>query len=742
MPKISLFKNVFSIELPEDDDLVSHLEKIRDGEWQDIVLKCRSISDPEQRKKFKANMPTATLSGSFERRRDDALIEHSGYMNIDLDNVENLNSVKSKLEDDKYVFSVFTSTSGYGLRVIFKINPAKHKESFDGITEYLFERYNIVSDPNGSNISKPYIVSFDPFLYINPNTVPVFTKYIKPTPIKKLKSFVHTEDDFNNVLSQIRGRHLNICESYQDWLKVGFSIAEKFGENGRDYFHSVSMFSDKYDEKVTNRQYNYCIKGKGSEKANISSFYYLAKIQGINITSERTKTIVRSTRNGKRAGLSKQQIVDNLSKFSEISGSSDIVDQVFDTDDDVDEELSTLHQLEMYISHNYQLKMNEVTGYFEQNDRSLSESDLNSIFISAKKLIPTLDYNLMMRLLKSDFIEAYNPFFKFFGSDGIPVQLPSNPDLVQKIVSSPLIDKLASCIDNDDPSYTLFFLRKWLVSVVSAAHKVHSPLLCALLGPQNTGKTEFFRRLFPKELQPYYAESKLDKEKDDELLMCENLVIMDDELGGKSKQDAQKLKNITSKQWFSLRRPYGDHNEKILRLAVLCGTSNYMEILTDPTGNRRIIPIEVPRDIKKELYNSINKKDLWMEVYRLYKEGFDWRVTHIDIPYLNNNKEEYQMVCKEKELIEKFYEPSSETAHSLSYSDARALGIYIMSTTEILVELELLTKQHLSINIIGRELKELGFFKKCIRIADRNPSKWFVEKINRESEGAFGLTNF
>ncbi|MBK7345809.1 MAG: hypothetical protein IPI98_02545 [Chitinophagaceae bacterium] len=166
------------------------------------------------------------------------------------------------------------------------------------------------------------------------------------------------------------------------------------------------------------------------------------------------------------------------------------------------------------------------------------------------------------------------------------------------------------------------FVRKWIVSIISSMHKVHSPLLLALARfSKGTGKTEFFRRL----LQTSYldiTQSKLDKEKDDELLMCENIIIMDDELGGKSKSDAQKLKNITSKEYFYLRRPYGDHNERILRVAVLCGTSNYINVVNDTTGNRRILPIKV-LDIDKDLFNGIDKRKLFNEAYQLYKSGFD-----------------------------------------------------------------------------------------------------------------------
>ena len=40
---------------------------------------------------------------------------------------------------------------------------------------------------------------------------------------------------------------------------------------------------------------------------------------------------------------------------------------------------------------------------------------------------------------------------------------------------------------------------------------------------QENGKTEFFRRLLPAKLKPFYSESKLDRDKDDEILMCQKL---------------------------------------------------------------------------------------------------------------------------------------------------------------------------------------------------------------------------
>lgn len=733
--KISLFKNVSEAKNPEILDLIDYLNDTREGKWQDLVNQCRNIHDVEEKKAFKRGMPTATISGIFTYRNDSSLVLHSDVLAMDLDDVEDLNLIKSKLKKDKYTLSVFMSTGGYGLRWLIKIKSAKHREAFKGAMQYLFEVYGISADTN-SSLSKPYIVSYDPDLFIKASyeDVPVFEKYVKETVIKNIPSYIHNSEDFENVYKQVMGRRVNLCENYDDWLKIGFGLAEEFGEGGRLYFHELSQMSEKYSFTKCDKQYTACIKARGNSKINIRTFYYLAKNANISIASEKTKDIIRTTRNGKRAGLKPEQIKTNLKEKSGITSTDEFIQNIFNSDEkdnfeDADE--STIHVLEMFIKNSYDLRLNEVSGFFEDQGRIINAQAMNSIYISAKKVLPKLDYNLMIRLLKSDFIASYNPFYEFWGSDGIPVILPPNPIDDPIRFETPVIDKLASTIINDDEAFTLFFLRKWLVSIVSSAHKVHSPLLHCLLGPQHTGKTEFYRRMLPNELKGYYAESKLDKEKDDEILMCEKLVIMDDELGGKTKKDTLKLNNLTSRQYFSLRRPYADTNETLLRLAVLCGTSNHLQILSDPTGNRRIIPTIV-KDIDKSVYNSINKKDLFFEMFKLYKAGFDWRITPKDLKLLNKDQEKYTVTIKERELIMRYYEPTED-------KDSEK-----MTTTDIIVELEKLTQQRLDSKSVVRELDELGFIKISFRYglnSSRVTTGWRVKKTNR-FEGGGAITPY
>ena len=183
--------------------------------------------------------------------------------------------------------------------------------------------------------------------------------------------------------------------------------------------------------------------------------------------------------------------------------------------------------------------------------------------------------------------------------------------------------------------------------------------MLALVVGQNSGKTEWFRRLLPKELHKYYAESKLDAGKDDDMLMCQKLIVMDDEMGGKSKQDEKRFKELTSKQVFSLRAPYARFNEDFKRLAVLCGTSNDREVINDPTGNTRIFPVNVI-SINHAKYNAINKEELFIEIIKLYESGENHELTKEELVQLGLLSDRHTSLSIEEESINRFFRKPSE----------------------------------------------------------------------------------
>lgn len=251
-------------------------------------------------------------------------------------------------------------------------------------------------------------------------------------------------------------------------------------------------------------------------------------------------------------------------------------------------------------------------------------------------------------------------------------------------------------------NYLQVFMQKWLLSIVASMHGTYSIMILVLTGAQNIGKTNFFRHLLPDELLAYYAESKLDSKNqdDDHALMCKKLLIMDDEFGGKRMQEAKRMKDLTAKDKFSIRKPYGRFHEDLKRLAVLCGTSNEDEIINDPTGNRRVIPVNVI-SIDWDRYYLIDKKALWMELYWKWKEvGEGWMLTKEEIKYLNEITRGNETTNIESEAIEMFFIHPSNGGYT-----------QWLTNTEILNFIETRSRLKISPVKLGVNLKKLGFDK-------------------------------
>ena len=76
--------------------------------------------------------------------------------------------------------------------------------------------------------------------------------------------------------------------------------------------------------------------------------------------------------------------------------------------------------------------------------------------------------------------------------------------------------------------------------------------------------------------------------------MAQTLLINLDEFNQISPQVQQGfLKNLIQLPNVKMKRPYGEHVEEFPRLASFIATSNMDDILTDPSGNRRFIGVEL-----------------------------------------------------------------------------------------------------------------------------------------------------
>jgi predicted P-loop ATPase len=706
---ISIYKNIHDSKSRETIHLETFLQAIQSGKWEDQVNQVRVLKEHDERQSAKKNLPYVTISGIFNDGRSIAgLSAHSGFISMDLDNLNNeVEGTRQLLSNDPYVFACFTSVSGTGLCVLFKIDPDKHKEAFEGIADYLIKQYQLIVDPSGKDVSRPRYVSFDPHLYHNESALK-FKKYLPKLKAKKIQATIFVQDEFERVIGEMANANVSCVEDYRDWRDIGFGLADQFGEGGRQYYHILSSASAKYQPEMCDRQYTHCLRGNGKagNKITIATIYWYAKQAGIQTIGEKTKKIAAATSTMKKAGLNASAIADNLRKFEGITDADSIIQQAFAAPNSFTPGETLVENIRMWLRHNYQLKRNAITRKIENNGKVIDEIFLNTIFLDAKVLFDELTFELFLRVILSSNTEEYNPFLDFIKSG--------------QWDQRPRIEQLAKCINSNtgDAEFRELMLTKWIVGIVHSIMGYKNELNFILVGGKNTGKTEFFRQLLPPELKLYFAESQLNRGKDDEILMCEKLIIFNDEYGGKNKTDERNEKRLMATDEFTLREPYGKSNVTLKRIASLCGTCNEKDVLDDPTGNRRIIVLESAGKFDYELYNSLDKSQIFFEAYTLWLDGERPVLKDIDIACLEEVTDgEYSKVSFEEEMLQKWFLDPEESKE-------------FMTTSDIKVEIEHHTKEKININKLGARLRKLKYERvkrggKYGYVIDKKPSEFF-----------------
>ena len=165
------------------------------------------------------------------------------------------------------------------------------------------------------------------------------------------------------------------------------------------------------------------------------------------------------------------------------------------------------------------------------------------------------------------------------------------------------IGDLARTVPTDAPLWHKWF-KTWLLAMVSQWQNQPSRLYGnsvapLLISPQGYHKSTFCRRLLPDALKWGYTDSlTLSDRRQVMLAMSQQLLINLDEFNQISPRVQQGfLKNVIQLPSIKAKRPYGTHLEELPRKASFIATSNMTDILSDPSGNRRFIGIELTAPI-------------------------------------------------------------------------------------------------------------------------------------------------
>ena len=197
--------------------------------------------------------------------------------------------------------------------------------------------------------------------------------------------------------------------------------------------------------------------------------------------------------------------------------------------------------------------------------------------------------------LESDLLSTYNPVEDFlFKCAG-------------KWDGKDYIRALARTVPTDNPYWEDWFYI-WFLAMVnqwrSYSHRKYGNSVAPLLiSKQGYNKSTFCRSLVPPELQWGYNDNLVLSEKRQVLqAMCQALLLNLDEFNQISPQVQQGfLKNIIQLPSVKMKPPYGSHVQEFPRMASFIATSNMEDILSDPSGNRRFLGVELtgPIDVSQ-----------------------------------------------------------------------------------------------------------------------------------------------
>ena len=169
---ITIFKNIKEVDAPFYRDVSVALDRIKSGANKDTIKMIRSCKDKGERNEYKKLLPAICFSGQFNKRSDSSLILHSGIICLDFDDYEKKKDMlqeKETLCKDKYVYSVFISPSGNGLKVLVKIpqDPDNHVNYFNALSKHFDSQH---FDKTCKNLSRVCYESYDPLIHINENS--------------------------------------------------------------------------------------------------------------------------------------------------------------------------------------------------------------------------------------------------------------------------------------------------------------------------------------------------------------------------------------------------------------------------------------------------------------------------------------------------------------------------------------------------------------------------------------------
>ena len=314
--------------------------------------------------------------------------------------------------------------------------------------------------------------------------------------------------------------------------------------------------------------------------------------------------------------------------------------------------MSLTLQLEEFMLRRYEIRNNKMSGEVEYRDKSLLRFTFSPFTREVRNSICTEAHKEGLNVWDKD-IERY------VYSDNIPTFFPIEEYLghLPKWDGKDHIRKLAKRVPCNNIRWADHFHR-WFLSMVAhwlGLDREHGNSTTPLLvGDQGCGKSTYCLNILPPELRQFYTDSiDFSKRRDTELALHRYALVNIDEFDSVKDTHQSYLKHILQKAVVNTRLPYQSASRNLRRYATFIATSNNYDLLTDPTGSRRFICVEVKGRI--DYAQPIDYDQLYAEAKELLRRGERFWFTPEEEALITENNRDFQQQPAEEQLFLRYF---------------------------------------------------------------------------------------
>ena len=296
------------------------------------------------------------------------------------------------------------------------------------------------------------------------------------------------------------------------------------------------------------------------------------------------------------------------------------------------------------------------------------------------------------RYVESDHVQAYHPFEFYFKN------LPEWD-------GKDRVTELAKRVSDKDVWVRSF--HRWMLAVTAQwtgsgnrGRRANSVAPLLVSPTQGLGKSTFCRMLLPKELRDYFTESfDLTNVSSAENKLASYGLINLDEFDRLPASRMPQLKNLMQMEDLRVRRAYRRSAEALPRIASFIGTSNRRDLLTDLSGSRRFICVEVEHAI--DCTTPIDHAQLYAQLLHELNNGERCWFSKAEEAEIQAANRPFYRITPAEELISSCF----------AFAEAGEQGARLMSAADIYTVLKKKNPAALkdcSCTLFSRLLAQLG----------------------------------